>query len=105
MEEETWKQIDRLETYAARYSGFRISNKMWLGMELYMAVLMSLGVDEPTARDEAVAVKLMPALLAELTGKIPRGERGLGETLDAVFGEEHTALCRKTIKESGADLI
>lgn len=105
VEEETWKQIDRLETYAARYSGFRISNKMWLGMELYMAVLMSLGVDEPTARDEAVAVKLMPALLAELTGKIPRGERGLGETLDAVFGEEHTALCRKTIKESGADLI
>lgn len=105
VDEETWKQIDRLEAYAARYGGFRIGNKLWLGMELYMAVLMSLDVDEPTARDEAMAVKLMPSLLAALSGRIPRGERGLGETMDAVFGEDHTALCRKTIKESGADLI
>ncbi len=105
VDEETWKQIDRLEAYGARYSDFRIGNKMWLSMELYMAVLMSLGVDEPTARDEALAVKLMPALLASLSGRIPRGERGLGETLDAIFGEEHTALCRKTMKESDADLI
>ena len=105
VDEETWKQIDRLEAYGARYSDFRIGNKTWLGMELYMAVLISLGADEPTARDEALSVKLMPTLLKALSGRIPRGERGLGETLDAIFGEEHTALCRKTMKESNADLI
>ena len=60
---------------------------------------------DQAARDEAVAVKLMPALVSALSGKIPRSDRGLGETLDTLFGEEHTALCRKLLKSSGADLL
>ncbi len=103
-DEETWKKVDRLEAYAARYSRFAIGNKIWLGMEMYMAALMSFGAEENAARDEAMAVKLMPVLTAALDGRIPREERGLSETLDAIFGEDHTALCRKAVKESGAEL-
>ena len=105
VDEDTWKKIDRLEAFGARYGEFHIGNKLWLGMELYMAVLMSQDVAEPTARDEALAVKLMPSLISVLSGKIPRDDRGLGETLDAIFGEDNTALCRKVVKESGTDLI
>ena len=104
VDEDVWKKIDRLESYAIRYADFRIGNKHWLGMEVYMAVLMSLGVEESAALDEAMAVRLMPSLVAALSGRIPREDRGLTETLDAVFGDDHTALCRKAIKESGADL-
>ena len=103
-DEETWKKLDRLEGFAHRLSGFRMSNKHWLGLEMYMATLMAFGAEEPAARDEAMSVKLMPSLTSALDGKIPRGERSLSETLDAVFGEDHTALCRKAIKDSGADL-
>ena len=103
-DEETWKKIDRLEAYTARYNPFTIGNKIWLGMEMYMAALMSLGVEESPALDEAMAVKLMPALTTALDGRIPREDRSLSETLDAIFGDDHTALCRKAVKESGADL-
>lgn len=105
VDEDTWKRIDRLEAYAARFGEFRIGNKLWLGLEQYMAVLMSLDIGESAARDEAMAVKLLPALIPALAGRIPRDERGLSETLDAIFGDDDTTLCRQTIKESGADLI
>ena len=104
-EEEDWKKIDALEAYAARYTPYRIGNRCWLSLELYMAALSAMGVPAVAARDEAVAVKLMPSLVASLSGKILRSERGLGETLDTLFGEEHTTLCRKLLKSSGAELV
>ena len=103
-DEEIWKKLDRLENFAHRLSGFRMSNKHWLGLEMYMAILTAFGVEENAARDEAMAVKLMPSLTSVLSGKITRGERSLSEVLDTEFGEDHTALCRKAIKDSGADL-
>ncbi len=105
VDEDTWKKIDRLEAYAARFGEFRMENKIWLGLEQYMAALMSMDVSEAAAQDEAMAVKLLPALIPALSGRIPRDERGFCETLDAIFGDDNTALCRRTVKESGADLI
>ena len=55
-------------------------------------------------RDPALAARLMPALIAALSGKLPREERSLAETLDAALGEGNATLCRRTVKESGADL-
>ena len=55
-------------------------------------------------KDEALAARLMPALIAALSGKLPREERSLAETLDAALGEGNATLCRRTVKESGADL-
>jgi hypothetical protein len=82
-----------------------MSNKLWLRLEQYMAVLISLGMPETDALDEAMAVKLLPALIPVLSGRIPRDERGLCETMDAIFGDGNTALCRKAVKDSEADLI
>ncbi len=104
VEEDTWKRIDRLEAYAARFSDFRIGNKLWRNLEVYMAVLMELSQSEASARDAALAALLMPGLLAALSGKLPREERSFSETLDSILGDGSVPLCQKTIKESGADL-
>ena len=104
LEEENWKRIDRLEAYAARYSGFAVTNKLWLGLETYLAALMTVEPDPAAALDEALSVRLLPALIAALSGKLPREERSLTETLEAVLGEGNATHCRRTLKESGADL-
>ena len=104
VEEDTWKRIDRLEAYAARFSDFRIGNKLWRNLEVYMAVLMDLSHPEASARDAALAALLMPSLTSALSGKLPREERSLTETLDHLLGEGSVPLCQKAVKESGADL-
>ena len=104
VEEDTWKRIDRLEAYAARFSDFRIGNKLWRNLETYMAVLMELSHSEASARDAALASLLMPSLTSALSGKLPREERSLTETLDHLLGEGSVPLCQKAVKESGADL-
>ena len=104
LEEDTWKRIDRLESYAARLGGFSLTNKLWLGLEGYLSAILTVEPDPAAALDEALAARLMPALIASLSGKIPREERSFTETLDAVLGDENATLCRKTVKESGADL-
>ena len=102
--EDTWKRIDRLEAYAARFGDFAVTNKLWLGLETYLAALLTDEPDPAAALDAALAARLMPALIAALSGKLPREERSLAETLDAALGEGNATLCRRTIKESGADL-
>lgn len=104
VEEDTWKRIDRLEAYGARFSDFRIGNKLWRNLEVYMGVLMELSHTETAARDAALSALLMPNLLTALSGRLPREERSLAETLDSILGEGNVPLCQKIIKESGADL-
>jgi hypothetical protein len=105
VDEEVWKRLDRLEAYAARFGDFRVSNKLWLGLETYLAVLLAGGAEEAAALDETLAVRLIPSLLHALNGKLPKEERSLGETLDSLLGEDRTALCRRAVKESGAAVI
>ncbi len=103
--EEMWKKIDRVEHYAAEFCEYTIGNKLWRGMEAYLSVLLDTGCDEAPALDKTLAVKLIPSLIHALSGKLGRDSRGLGETLDEAFGEDYTAICRKVIKDSGANLI
>ncbi len=105
IDESIWKRIDRLEAFAARYSQFHIGNKLWLGLEAYLAVLTDAKLDAATALDEALAVKLLPTLIQALSGKLSRDDTGLGETLDRIFGDDNTVLCRKAIKDSGAPIL
>lgn len=105
VDEEIWKRLDRLEAYAARFGEFRVSNKLWLGLETYLAVLLAGGGEEASALDETLAVRLIPSLLHALDGKLPKEERSLSETLDSLLGEDRTALCRRAVKESGATVI
>ena len=104
LSEDTWKRIDRLEGYAARFGDFAVTNKLWLGLETYLAAAMTGEPDPATALDEALAARLMPALITALSGKLPREERSLAETLEAVL-DGNATLCRRIVKESGADLI
>ena len=104
-DEDVWKRIDRLESYGRRYGDFRMVNKLWTGMETYFSALRAYGVSTAEALDEAVAVMMMPSLIGALSGKIPQDERGLSDTLEAVLGDGNADLCRKTVKESGAELI
>ena len=103
-DEDTWKRIDRIESYGRRYSDFRMGNKLWTGMETYLSVLLASDVAPADALDEALAVKVLPALISALSGKLPQEERSLSETLEAVLGDGNADLCRRTLKESGAEL-
>ena len=103
-DEDVWKRVDRLESYGRRYGDFRMVNKLWTGMETYFSALRTYGVSTAEALDEAVAVMMMPSLIGALSGRIPQDERGLSDTLEAVLGDGNADLCRKTVKESGAEL-
>ena len=108
VDEETWKKIDRLEDYANRHNAYRIGNKLWVGFETYAAVYMACDVsagNEEEAIDRAVAAKLLPSVIRTVNGRMRGDERGLAETLDAIFGDDHTAACRRMVAESGADII
>lgn len=104
-DEDTWKRIDHLEAYGKRFADFSISNKLWIGLETYLSVLLCTEADPVVALDEALAVKILPTLIRALSGKLSREERGLSETLNAILGDGNADLCRKTVKESGADII
>lgn len=104
-DEDVWKRIDRLESYGRRYGDFRMGNKLWVGMETYFSMLRACGATTADALDESLAVMMLPALIAALSGKLPKEERGLSETLEVVLGDGNADLCRKTVKESGAELI
>ncbi len=105
LDEDIWKQFDRLGAYVGRYSRFRMGNKLWLGLESYIAALLDMGRDRAVALDEAMAVGLLPVIIPALDGRLTREDRGLGETLDALFGDGATPLCRRVIKQSGATLV
>ena len=105
VDEETWKRIDRLEDYTNRHEPYRIGNKLWVGFETYAAVYMACDSTEEEALDRAVAAKLLPSVIRTVSGRIDKEERGLAETLDSIFGEDHTAACRRTVAESGAEII
>jgi hypothetical protein len=73
-------------------------------MEIYMAVLMAQGESEPAARDSALAARILPVLIPALAGRLPREERSLCDTLDAIFGEGNTVASRRAVQESGTDV-
>ncbi len=104
-EENVWKKIDQLVKITGKIAPFHITNKQWLGLEMYMALLTDAKTELPEAADEAIAVKLLPSLIALLSGKLTRDDKGLGEILDDLFDSDNTVICRRTIKSSGAPIL
>ncbi len=102
--EEIWKKTDRIEEYAARRSEFKIGNKLWLCLEKYASVMLACECDPAESIDRALAAKLVPSLILSLDGKIENGDRGLAETLEVVFGDGNTDICKALIENSGANL-
>ncbi len=102
LDESVCKKIDRFEEFAARYSEFKMGNKMWLGLETAVGVLVGAGMEEMAALDKALALKVIPAAASALSGKLARDDRGVCETLEVIFGDDHTEECQKAVKNSGA---
>ena len=98
------KKILCLALCAATLASCNYTTKREKALTAQNDSLVAVLFEQNAALDEAMAVKLMPALTTALDGRIPREDRSLSETLDAIFGDDHTVLCRKAVKESGADL-
>ncbi len=105
LDEGVWKKLDALEAYAAQYSDYKIGNKLWLGIEAYLAILTNAGIYQNEAVDETLAVKLIPCIVKALSGKLSRENRGLVETMEFIFGDGNTSACRKVIRESDSNIF
>ena len=103
--EDTWKKIDKLEEYTKLHAPFSIGNKLCTGIEKYSSTFIACEGDMTVAIDKAVASKLLPSVIITVSNNRNKDARGLGETLDAIFGEENTTACRNTLSSSGADII
>ena len=98
MSENLWKKVDGLEEYAAKYSGYRFGNKLWLRFEKFLAVLKACEIEPAVALDNALNSILVDVLQIVLDGKLASDDRGLMETLEFYFGEDNVPVCRKTLK-------
>ena len=103
--EDTWKKIDKLEEYTNLHAKFHLGNKICTGIEKYSSTFIACEGDMNTAIDKAVASKLLPYVILTVNSNRNKEARGLGETLDAIFGEENTAACRNMLSTSGAEII
>ena len=103
--EDTWKKIDKLEEYTKLHTPYHIGNKLCTGMEKYSSTFIACEGEMSVAVDKAVAAKLLPSVIISISKNRNKDVRGLGETLDAIFGEENTTACRNALSTSGSDII
>ena len=103
--EDTWKKIDKLEEYTNLHAKFHLGNKICTGIEKYSSTFIACEGEMNIAIDKAIAAKLLPYVIITINGNRNKEVRGLGETLDAIFGEENTAASRMTLSTSGAEIV
>lgn len=98
IDEDNWKKLDRLEEYVNAYATYSIGNKLWTGFEKYIAAYIACDGERLEAMDKAIAARLLPSMIAVLSGKLSEDDQNLSDTLDTIFGEENTASCRRMIQ-------
>lgn len=103
--EDSWKRIDRLVEFAARYSDYHMSDYLWAGLEQYLAAGLACGCSLPEAMDDALAARVLPSLMQALEGKIPREDKGLSETLDELFADNTLTQCRRILSAAGGSQL
>lgn len=104
VDEELWKRIDRLEAYVNGFTPYHIGNKLWLCMEKFALVHIACESEATEAVDGAVCAKLLPSMLANLKGKLPKEEKSFAETVEGIFGEGRADRCVRFIKTSNVEL-
>ena len=97
--EDVWKKIDKLEKYAARFSDYRIGNKLWLGFEKHVGMLLASGLTMIETVDVSIASRLVFSLAVALKDNIPEGEQTLPESLEFIFGEENADFSKNVISK------
>ncbi len=103
--EEFYKKVDKLEKYVAGFADYRFGNKLWLRFEKQIALLASLGEDTAEACDTAIASRLLPSVLVALKGKLGKEDKTISETLDFIFGEEHTRACKGVVTRASVATV
>lgn len=103
--EDTWKKIDKIEEYTNLHAKFHLGNKICTGIERYSSTFIACEGEMNTAIDKAVASKLLPYVIITVNNNRNKDARGLGETLDSIFGEENTSACRNMLSTSGAEIV
>ena len=97
LEEDVWKKIDAIEAFAFKHSSYRISNKLCLQAETYVAALLSAEIELPEAIDRTLASIILPPLASVLVGKIENLEKNLVDEVDRIFGEDNVQICREML--------
>jgi len=104
VDEKYWKNIDRIEEYANKFTSFKIGNRQWLGFERYTYVYAACGGEIDEAVGEAVAAKLVASLTVALKGKAEANEDGLIEAIEKAIGEDYSESARKLIAGGSKEL-
>ena len=103
--EDVWKKIDKIEKYAARFSDYRIGNKLWLGFEKHVGMLLAAGLETKEAIDNAVAARLISSLAVSLKDKIPEDEQNLTDNIEFIFGEGNADVSKSLLLEMIFEVI
>lgn len=103
--EEVWKKFDKLEEYINLHHPVHFGNKMWTGVEKYSSSFIACGGDMDMAVDRVLASKLLPSVVIAINKGQNKEAKGLGETLDTIFGEENTSVTRSTLASYNTDIV
>ena len=105
IDEELWKNIDKLEEFVNDKAPYHIGNKLCLQLESYMSVCESAGAPLSEAIDGAISAKLLPTILSILKDNPEMADIDLAETLESIFGDENVSRCRSMIKHNVIKMI
>ena len=99
-----WKKLDAFIDFLNQSLPLSISNKQWIGMEKYIAVLMECEESAVLALDEGIATRVIPAILAKATKAKKKADIIAG--LNAAFESGEILASRKAAKSlTTADFV
>ena len=99
--ENLWKRLDKLEEYVQTLDqSFKINNKVWLRLEKYVSMYLSVGGVEEAALDSVIAHQVMNTMIPSIVNGKSKGEK-LTVTIENIFGEGHIPHTIKTVKSTG----
>ncbi len=97
--ESEWKKLDSFTDFLNEHMTFTISNKQWIGMEKYIAVLNECKKDSAGALDEAISTRIIPSAVASAS----RADKKIDiiSGLITAFKDNEMPISRKAAKELG----
>ncbi len=99
IDESDWKKLDAFTDFLNEHMTFTISNKQWIGMEKYIAVLNECKKNSTDALDEAISTRVIPSVVASASRTDKRIDIISG--LITAFKDSEMLISRKAAKELG----
>ncbi len=97
----TWKKLDKLQATLATYGGKALDNIAQRQLERFVAVQMSMGMEETEAFDRAFMAKLIP-LYRNAFAAMTVAHISPAETLESIFGAQALPLSRRALATAQA---